>query len=345
MRTIQQKVLEHYDIVGAKIEQFGSGLINDTFLVCLEDGHQFILQGLNPIFDPEINIDIDRLTRHLSESGMITKRILSTKDNKLWVNVDNQNWRLSSYVSGVCIDLLETQEQAEAAGDLLGRFHYKIKDLKLNLHTSRLGVHDTELHLSLLEKALQRHSNHRYIDQIRPLADAIFYEADNLPRLPDLPDRLVHGDPKISNLVFSEMDGSGVCMIDLDTLTYMPLALEMGDAFRSWCNPHGEDYDNSDFRLDFFETAINSYAKITRSFLQELEWRSFVLGTRIIMVELAARFTTDALNESYFGWNPNLFEDRSKHNQVRAKGQLKLERSFTKQMDEAERIVENAFSD
>jgi hypothetical protein len=62
------------------------------------------------------------------------------------------------------------------------------------------------------------------------------------------------------------------------------------------------------------------------------------------MVELAARFTTDALNESYFGWNPDVFADRSIHNQVRAAGQLELHKSLLDQQDDAQAIVQQAFA-
>jgi hypothetical protein len=42
-----------------------------------------------------------------------------------------------------------------------------------------------------------------------------------------------------------------------------------------------------------------------------------------IMIELAARFCADALNESYFAWDPVRFPSRSEHNRVRAEGQLR----------------------
>ena len=344
MLNIAKQALKHYDLPKSEVSAFGNGLINDTFLVSTSAGEEFVLQGLNNVLEPEINLDIDELTRHLEKSGVTTKRLIPTSLGDLWVNVGDRNWRLSTYIPGVCFDRLSSNEQAAAAGDLLGRFHCGVQHLELKLQTQRMGVHDTHKHLSALRTALELHSGHRYFAQIESLGHEVLSEADRLSELPQLPDRLVHGDPKISNLVFSLEDGSGVCMIDLDTLTYMPLPLEMGDAFRSWCNPRGEDYEQSKFRLDFFSAAIGGYAKVCHDIVSEAEWRSFVAGARLIMVELAARFTADALNESYFGWNPDSFPDRSTHNQVRAKGQLELGRSLAKQMEAAEHIVEQAFT-
>jgi len=143
--------------------------------------------------------------------------------------------------------------------------------------------------------------------------------------------------------VFAEDTGAGVCMIDLDTLARMPLPLELGDAFRSWCNPRGEDTQASEFRLDYFGAAIRGYARVAGGFMSAAERLALLPATRTIMVELAARFTTDALNESYFGWNPDLFADRSIHNQVRAAGQLELHRSLCASVDAAEEIIQQAF--
>jgi Ser/Thr protein kinase RdoA (MazF antagonist) len=336
--------LEHWDLQGAIAEPFGTGLINETYLVTTSAAEHYVLQGLNPVFAPEVNIDIDRLTRHLAAQGRATQRLLKTGDNQLWARQDGRVWRLSSFVPGVCMDRLSNEAQAREAGSLLGGFHAAVHDLQFEMHAQRLGVHDTRRHLQVLSDALDEHQGHRYFANIEVLAREILDTANTLDELPDLPDRLVHGDPKISNLVFDEVSGKGVCMIDLDTITYMPLPLEMGDAFRSWCNPRGEDTQQSQFRLDLFAAAIDGYAEQAAGFLLREEWSSFVTAARIIMVELAARFATDALQESYFGWNAEEFPDRSSHNQVRATGQLELYKSLSEQAGAAEDIVAAAFS-
>jgi hypothetical protein len=63
-----------------------------------------------------------------------------------------------------------------------------------------------------------------------------------------------------------------------------------------------------------------------------------------VIVELAVRFGADALNESYFGWRPDKHESRSHHNELRARGQFSLARSFAAQKAEAEKIVTSAFA-
>lgn len=344
LQTARQ-ALNRYGITDPTIEPLGSGLINETFLVTLPSNEHFVLQRLNRLFQPEINRDIDLLTRSFAAAGYVTQQLVATPDDAadLWVELDTHCWRLSTFVAGECRERIATPAEARAAGELLGRFHRQAAAAEIQLHSQRLGVHDTAAHLANLRKALPLHAGHRYFPAVNALADEVFAAAAAMPELPELPDRLVHGDPKISNLVFDSTTGQGLCMIDLDTLAYMPLPLELGDAFRSWCNPKGENFSAAFFRLDYFEAALEGYAAVAADLITPAEWQSFLPATRRIMVELAARFTLDALNESYFGWDPEQYADRSTHNQVRAAGQLALQQSLLEQLPSAEAAVQRIF--
>jgi Ser/Thr protein kinase RdoA (MazF antagonist) len=178
---------------------------------------------------------------------------------------------------------------------------------------------------------------------VEPLAKLILAAADRLDPLPDVPERIVHGDPKVNNILFTPDRTRAICLIDLDTLTPMRLPLELGDAFRSWCNPAGEDRSRAWFSLELFEAAIGGYAAEAAGSVTPAEWRSIVTATETLYVELAARFCADALNESYFGWNAREFPSRSEHNQVRAESQLNAARSLADQRDAVQAAVHRAF--
>ena len=62
-------------------------------------------------------------------------------------------------------------------------------------------------------------------------------------------------------------------------------------------------------------------------------------------LQLAARFCADALNEAYFGWNPEQFASRTEHNQVRAAGQLTVAESLVSKRADLEKILRLAFDD
>jgi Ser/Thr protein kinase RdoA (MazF antagonist) len=233
-------------------------------------------------------------------------------------------WRVLTRIDGVCRDALDSPAQARAAGRLVAEFHRAVSDLEHSFRHRRPGVHDTPRHLRTLAEALDENRGHRYYDAIARLAERVLAAAAALPPLPPAPSRIVHGDPKISNLIFARDADRALCLIDLDTLSRMQVALELGDALRSWCNPATEDAASARFVRPFFDAAVGGYAAAAEGFLSPEEWSAIPRGALTITVELAARFCADALRESYFGWNPARYESASAHNQARVAGQLKL---------------------
>jgi len=207
----------------------------------------------------------------------------------------------------------------------------------------RLGIHDTAGHLAFLRETLRKQSGHPNYADVSRLAERILAAAADLAPYPQTPDRIVHGDPKINNVLFDRDTDMAFSLVDLDTLARMPLPLELGDAMRSWCNPAGEDDRVSEFCAELFAQSIRGYAEVARDWITPQESAAIVPATEIILVELAARFCADALNECYFGWNTDKFATRSEHNQERAASQLHVAESLAAQREDLEAIVATAF--
>jgi len=336
-------VLAAYGLAGARVEPLGNGLINETWLVESPAAERYVLQRVNDMFPAAVNADIDALTRHLAASGVQTCRLVPAQDSALCVPFDGQIWRLLTYIDGVSHDSLPTVGHARSAGALLARFHRSVDTLTHAFATERPGIHDTSRHLEFLRETLARRADHPEYAKIAALGNEILGAADSLPVLPPTPDRIVHGDPKINNILFARDSDEALCLIDLDTITRMPLPLELGDAMRSWCNPASEDDQYGEFSTALFESAIGGYADVARGWITGAESSAIVAATHSILIELGARFCADALNESYFGWNPARFASRSEHNQVRAAGQLTVARSLVAQRDRLDAAVVAAF--
>ena len=64
-------------------------------------------------------------------------------------------------------------------------------------------------------------------------------------------------------------------------------------------------------------------------------------GLERIALELAARFARDALEESYFGFDP-AFGGRGEHNLLRARGQAALARSVAANRSTLEAVVRSS---
>ena len=337
-------ILAEYGLQAADINPLGNGLINFTWTVDVEPAGRYVLQRVNDVFSPAVNADIDVLTKHLAANGEPTCRVVPTSNGDLWVTNEAGNWRLLTWIEGVSHDSLKTPVQAHSAGGLLARFHRAVDGLEHEFATQRPGVHDTPRHLAFLRDTLDAQTSHPQYAKIAPLGRRILAAADALPNLPPTPDRVVHGDPKINNILFSHDADDAICLVDLDTITRMPLPLELGDAMRSWCNPASEDDAYGEFAAALFGDAIRGYAEVARGWIRRDEWSSIVDATQTILVELASRFCADALNESYFGWNPERFSSRTEHNQVRAAGQLTVAESLVAQRYDLEATLNAAFT-
>jgi len=303
------------------IEPHAGGLINKTYVVRDDSGAPIAaLQQLHSIFAAEVNLDIEAVTAHLAARGLDTPRLLRTRDDRAWVEHDGRIWRALSWIAGESVHAVPSPAWAEAGGALVGRFHRAVADLAHDYHFTRAGVHDTPAHLAKLRERVDAGDD----AEARELGREILAAAIGLPALPVTPPRHVHGDLKISNLIFRSSPLRGVCLVDLDTVARGTIAFELGDAMRSWCNPRGEDAGSVTFDVAIFRAAIAGFRSEADAIVGHDERVSIVVGLETVCIELAARFAVDAFDDRYFGWDPSRFPSRRVHNLVRARGQLAL---------------------
>ncbi|CAN5534259.1 aminoglycoside phosphotransferase family protein [soil metagenome] len=301
-----------------QIEPLAGGLINATYAVRQGGRPIAVLQRLHPIFGGAVNLDLDAVTTHLAARGMVTPRLIRTLDHRPFLEHDGI-WRATSWVEGTAVAAVPDPSWAAAGGVLVGSFHRAVADLHYDYRFTRAGVHDTARHLERLGELV-----HGDDPAGTRLAREILAAAAGLPPLGDQPLRHVHGDLKISNLLFHTEPLRGAALVDLDTLARGTLAFELGDAMRSWCNPHGEDAGRVKFELPNFAAAIAGFRAIADPIVTEAERASIAVGLETVCVELAARFCIDVFEDRYFGWDPQRFASRRDHNLIRSQGQLAL---------------------
>jgi Ser/Thr protein kinase RdoA (MazF antagonist) len=327
--TPPRDVLAAYGFAQAQVTRIAGGLINRTYLVT-DQGQRAVLQALHPVFAAEVNFDIEAVTTHLANKGLVTPRLVRTSSGAAWVESAGEVWRTLTFVDGTTLHAVTDPAQARAGFALIAEFHRAVADLDYEFQFTRAGVHDTAGHLARLARV-----------GAGPLGQQILAAATDLPGLADLPKRVSHGDLKISNLLFAP--GSpprGLCLIDLDTLGRQNIAYELGDALRSWCNPSGEDVVEPAVNLAVFAAAIHGYAQAGGGCtLTDAECRAIVPGLETVCIELAARFCVDMVEDRYFGWDSQRFPSRSEHNRVRAQGQLALAASVRRHRAQLDEIV------
>jgi len=310
---------------GADIALFPGGLINKTYVVKREGVPIAALQRLHPIFAGTVNLDIEVVTNHLAGHGLVTPRLLRSVGGQAFIQHDGHIWRALSWIDGVTTNRVLSPAWAETAGELVGRFHRAVADLEHDYEFYRLGVHDTGAHLAKLRAQVD--AGGREAPEEVELGREILAAATQLPALPDTARRHCHGDLKISNVIFAAEPLRAVCLVDLDTLGLGTLAFELGDAMRSWCNPHAEDAGTVAFDLGIFTAAIRGFRSVADPIVTPTELVSIVTGLETVCIELAARFCVDVFRDEYFGWDPSRVLSRRAHNLIRARGQLALGRA------------------
>ncbi len=349
MRTPEQ-ALAHWQHCGRIDPAPDAGLINRTFWVRADRGRAdrgradrgradgpraggtrvdgpadeptAVLQWVNPIFSPQIHHDIQALSARLKDQNVLTPELIATRNGSLWLTDAPGCWRLWTFLPGRTFHQLTGAAQAAAAGELVGRFHRALAAWDYVMKAPPRNIHDTPQRMADLKTALETADRHPLAEPARQLGSAILARWQGWEGELDLPARPCHGDLKISNLRFSADGVRALALLDLDTLERMPLASELGDAWRSWCNPAGEDRPQAaTFDLDRFSASARAWFAAGPE-LDRKERCSLVPGIERISLELAARFCADAVLNSYFREDRQHFAQPGEHNLIRATAQF-----------------------
>lgn len=340
MSVIPQAIVSAWPGLVVTPAPYGTGLINLT-LKCSLGSRPVILQRVHPAFADSVHIDIESITAHLETRGVLTPRLIRTEHGALSaLDDEGRPWRLQTFIEGsFSHDRVESGELANAAGEVVGRYHEALVDLSWSYVHTRPGIHDVGYRSRSLDRAIDAHRGHRLEasvlelrERLEPLRGALLPQTVTRPRH-------AHGDLKASNVLF-DARGRGLCLVDLDTLAHMAWPFELGDAMRSWCNPRREDEPGAGIEVELYRAALAGYRKGARDLeLERAEVELLPRGIMTIAAELALRFLCDALEERYFSFDAARFATRGEHNLARATGQIELARSIFGALAELERVT------
>jgi Ser/Thr protein kinase RdoA (MazF antagonist) len=346
---IPHEVLRAYGLDPSAVElRHIPSNINVTYVVQAREGgaEPLVLQRLHPVFGETVHIDIEAVTTHLGARGLCTPRLIHTQAGELWTRDEDSPtprvWRALSYVDGVTLHSSRDAKVLEGGAELLARFHRALCDLQHEF-VHRRPLHDTPRHLASLRAALVSERG-RGDAEAQALGSEILRHGEGV-RLDfeGLPKRIIHGDPKLSNVMFQrDAPERGLCMIDLDTVARGPLAYELGDALRSWCNPAGEDTTNIELAAPAVAAVLRGYTHACPTGVSRDELASALEGFETVSLELASRFAADVVVDQYWGWDATRFASRRDHNLLRARGQLALSKAVRAQQTALAKAVDVA---
>ena len=301
--------------IAAPIVPLGKGLINDTFAVTTPTG-RYVLQRVNQRVFPraeQIMSNLSLLTAHAAgRAGLRVPALLPARDGRPYLLTSAGDlWRLMELIpDSVTLERIETAGQARQVGGALGRFHRLAQGLDpCRLAVTLPGFHRTPdylaRHLALRVGPAWDRSDEGLavcgaaIDAHVGLA-AVLEDAVAAGRIPL---RVIHGDPKIDNILFHAEDGHALALIDLDTVQPGLVQHDLGDCLRSCCNRGGESTALGAVRFDLgiCEQIVSAYAAETRGFLTAADLAVLYDSIRLMPFELGLRFLNDHLEgDRYF---------------------------------------------
>ena len=172
-----------------------------------------------------------------------------------------------------------------------------------------------------------------FVQQRRSSADVLL----DLHRGGLIPQRVVHNDAKISNVLLDQATGEALCVVDLDTVMPGLSLYDFGDMVRSMTTTAAEDEPDASrvaVELPLFEGLARGYLAAAADFLTSAERQHLVTAGKLITLEQAVRFLADHLRGDvyYKTQHPN-------HNLDRCRTQLTLLESIERNEGEMERIV------
>ncbi len=332
----------------ASIREFGAGNVNDTFLVSTGSNREsrFILQRINRrVFSrPELIVQNLRalsvhVTKRLKQNPVSgrrweTPRLLLTADSSdHWIDPAGSFWRAMSFIEdSKSFETVLDSRHATEVGFAIGLFHDLVSDLPTDrLKDTLEGFHITPLTLLRYERVLAKTAVPSstdttfcmdFIDRRKGFAQVL----ENAKADGTLPLRIIHGDPKVSNVMIDTRTGLAVSLVDLDTVKPGLVHYDLGDCLRSCCNPLGEDPGEPDrvrFEPELCQAVLKGYFSVAKGFLTRYEHEFIYDSIRLIAYELGVRFFTDYLEgDVYFK-----VKDRG-HNLRRALVQFRLTESI-----------------
>ncbi len=321
------------------------GHIHDTIVALCRSsagiGEHFVVQRINAsVFrDPDaLAANIVRVTSHvraaLRARGVldVARRcldpVVSPAGHALHRAADGGFWRAFPFIEGThAVDNPESPEQAAAAARAFGGFVAELADLDpAQLAETIPRFHDLADRAAALESAAARDELGRAAD-VAPELGAARRAVDRVLGAPELapgalPRRVVHNDCKLNNLLFDDVTGEALCVVDLDTVMPGTVLFDFGELARTGACPAAEDERDLDrVRVDpaLFHALASGFVAGTRGLLDADEIRALAFAGPLMALENGVRFLTDHLEgDRYFRIT------RAGHNLDRSRAQLRL---------------------
>lgn len=363
-REVLFKIADCFQTEGEKesIVPYGSGHINDTFLLtCSEGGRKrrYILQRMNH----EVFKDLDGLMENvvnvtaflqkkIRENGGDAERealnvILTKEGASYYKQTEDDCFRMFRFVEGATsYDAVKRPQDFYESAVAFGHFQKLLEDYPArSLHETIPNFHNTIDRIENFKKAVAADIVHRAGEVQEEIRFIMEREQDchvlcDMLSSGELPLRVTHNDTKLNNIMIDDQTGKGICVIDLDTVMPGSSLYDFGDSIRFGANTGAEDekdLSKISCDLELFSLYTKGYLAGCEGALTEAEIRMLPMGAKLMTLECGLRFLADYLEgDHYFKIH------RSEHNLDRCRTQLCMVKDMEDKWDKMEELVRQA---
>lgn len=357
-----EEVIRAFDFEGTlkKKRPYGSGHINDTFLLTFEIERMgridIILQRMNTdIFKKPIELmeNILNVTsflrRKIMENGGDVDRetltVIQTNDGlPYYVDSSGEYWRAYKFIFGATsYDQVESADDFYQSAVAFGHFQSLLADFPAaTLHETIEKFHDTKARFKVFKEAVEKDVCKR-ASSVQKEIDFVLKREDVANVLGDmleaklLPLRVTHNDTKLNNVMIDDKTRKGICVIDLDTVMPGLAVNDFGDSIRFGASTGAEDevdLDKIECDMGLFEIYTKGFIEGCNGKLTKEEMQALPIGAKVMTFECGMRFLTDYLQgDTYFKIH------RKDHNLDRCRTQFKLVADMEKKWDTMNAII------
>lgn len=338
------------------IEPFGAGRINRTFKITLRNGKkriEYLLQNVNHFVFPDTKGLMENLTLvtdYIRQHGGQALQYIKCKEDSISTNgpyiyiddtTSHMHWRMYHYIDADVYPCIINPHHAYKLGEAIASFSKALDGFDTHqLQETIPDFHNTPKRFEALAVSGLLDS----VNDINRMADVkeeIKFVVERRKDLgiimealekEDIPYRVCHNDPKLSNVLFDKQNNSPICMIDLDTIMPGSSLFDVGDAIRSIANMASEDdktTENVSFSVELYEEFVKGYLEGMGDKLTKKEKELIPMSVWVITMELGIRFLKDHIDKNVY-----FKTERDGENIERARIQFSLAKDIEEKIKE-----------
>lgn len=308
-----------------EMRPFERGHIHDTYISSWRAGDttvRYLHQKLNVVvFEdiPGLMHNIELVTDHLDQrigeaerAAFQTLRLVPTKAATSYLRDDRGGfWRTYRFIENTTsYDVCQSESAAHEAARVFGRFQALLHDIEVErLRETIPRFFSSPWRLQQLQAAIAQDAVGRRATAASEIEFALEKRdlvavIDDALRDGRFPVRVVHGDTKLNNVLFSTETGRAVAVVDLDTCMPAYSLYDFGDLVRFTAARHAEDerdLSKVGIDLNLFAALVHGYLEHAAQFLTLVERELMPFAARLVTLTIGMRFLTDYLSgDVYF---------------------------------------------